>query len=477
MSYLDTFKNADNFDVRKTEHVDFKYCTANEYIDIKFIEAQYIEKYFENDTTRSVKTVKAVKFSDWITRQNIDKNNIDLITIFDQLQREKKIDMNLINQISQEKDIAYNDSNDKNEQESIRAKFERNSGELINFPDQLKIDFLVVKTGTTNQTKYFVHSRVAIRYLGDISKEFRAKVESVFDRYLQGDLKICNETISNLNRREGVLTNYECQSLAINDLNQPDDEYSMAVKASKGQGSLLDLRSMQKLQSMFGDVMKHYIIQLQSNVELKLDSTLTDIKNSSKEVENKVDNAIMEKEKTMQVDMKSRQCIYCMRIHANNIGASNHLNNTCREKKFSDQKLIIDGYKLLDLIKLLQDQKHHNIKKIDIEDTNLENISAILTLRKKIKQTKKYKIIKTTYDFNNSNQRWDLYKVLSKKFYLKLEDVLTESSRKFLKNNADIFKLYFNQNAENLNNEEDIISLDETHIEDTPESDNSEVDV
>ena len=190
-SYLDDFKNTDNFDVRKTEHVDFRYCKKNEYIDIKYIEAQYIEKYFESDTTKSVKTVKAVKFSDWLLRQNDNKNNIDIITIFNQLQKENNINMDTMKRISEEKYIPYDVSSDKSNDISISP----NWGDSFEFPDQLKIDYLIVKVGKNKHLSYFVHSRIAIRYLGDISRWFKGIIEAVFESYITGELTSNGEKV------------------------------------------------------------------------------------------------------------------------------------------------------------------------------------------------------------------------------------------------------------------------------------------
>jgi hypothetical protein len=341
------------------------------------------------------------------------------------------------------------------------------------FPDQLKIDYLIVKVGKNKHLSYFVHSRIAIRYLGDISKEFRAKVESVFDRYLQGDLNICNETISNRNRRNDVLTSYECDSLAINDLKKPDDAYSLAFKAAEQKGTLLDLRSMQKMQSMMNDMIKHYSSELFNEIKLstnelekKIEINSNKIELSTNELEKKVDTSIIIKEQNIQSEIKSRQCLYCMRIHANNSAATNHLNNNCIEKQFSDMKYIIDGHKLLKLVNKLKDQLPKSFTKIVINDTDVENISIVLFIKEKIPKTKKYKGIKKTYSFNSSDKRWKLYDLFAEKFYLKLENVLTESSKKQFKNNEEIRNRYYIQIKENEENEDDVIEIsDDEYLE------------
>jgi hypothetical protein len=132
-----------------------------------------------------------------------------------------------------------------------------------------------------------------------------------------------------------------------------------------------------------------------------------------------------------------------------------HINGT----QFSDMTYDIDITKLLKLVNTIKSYFPTSVGKIVIDDIDDNDISIIIFKQESIGNTR-FKIKKKIYSFNSSIHRWAVYELLSNQFYIKLENILTDFSKKMLIQNHIIHKHYETQMQENEENVCDIFDIE-----------------
>lgn len=424
-------------------------------------------------------------FSDWLKHENNDRVNENIIADFDQLVKDEEVNLDDLKEICEENEPKLN----------FLRKIDFNEGKsLMNLPAEIKKDYMIRKIGVKRYAKFYVHRRIIIAYVSFISPEFGALMRSIFDRYTRGDTKLVPEIVQAKNRRTGRLIDIAYKSNCIDDMKNSvmeDLVKSGQLVERSTQATVFDTKSIQVLEKIFEKYTMaiinekrnavNFLVERQDSIIEQLNKARADVKTASEEqkenlkavaeeqkesmaqvnkeqekVAKKIKSAIIEKEKTIRVDLKSRRCLYCYRIHANNSASTKHL-SCCSEQTFANKRLIIDGGRLMQLTKIIQKKDWHSGWEIkEMHESEFETYVEIQIDRKsyKRKKSKSKKTVKK-YDFSDPKQRFALFKQYQTGYYLNILSWVTPASREFMQNNKEFFTFWDEQTMRNDSDDED----------------------
>jgi hypothetical protein len=425
MSYLDTYKNKENWSIQKYDDLQIRqHKEKKDFLDPKFMESQIIKN------SKKYKIIRKGTFQDWWNTEKSKRNCNQVEAAFDQLHKDGLANTNDIVMISNEKKLKLLDL-----EKPADGRF---SIPLENIPKDLKISYMIRKNGQS----WGVHRRIIICYLTSISDAFAAKVNSIFDRFVSGDLKLVAEVAQNNNRNKGVLTDVAYKSTAIDDIGE-GAELNGALIGQENPGTFLDLRSVKQIQQALHETFRLALDPLHAQVE-RLEDQNQKLCDQNQKISGRVEAGIVQKEKFILEELKSRQCIYCMRVHMSNAGSSKHAGN-CSESNFAKMKLIVDGNRILKLANLIKkDGIPDEWKSMEIFDSDIENIHIQIISGEDVEDGEDNRET-ATYRFDSPDDRFKLFQEFEQFFYLDICQVLMPASQEFLKNNKEFFKFFFNQ--------------------------------
>ena len=169
--------------------------------------------------------------------------------------------------------------------------------------------------------------------------------------------------------------------------------------------------------------------------------------NIKQHIDDQFQNVIKERETTEFRRLIANQCQYCMRIMANNSGATSHEAHTCASRDFANMRLNIDGHLLLALCDAISNVEDDDIlHELKVIERNPEKIVVKIPYMRKSKKRgvpaeKKW----CKYNFSQFKHRLSAFKRISEIYYVDLRMLVNKATREFLERNKELLGIMYSE--------------------------------